>query len=215
MKLENQLNNIDIENILTIRAFEESLLELFKNGHIGGTVHTCVGQEINPVVISKFTKEGDYFLSNHRGHGHFLAFNDFNHEKMFKEILGRNDGCSKGIGGSQHLASTNFLSNGIQEGMTPVATGLSYGLKFRKINEETNSSNCVFVFIAVGTPMGDDGSADLQYVLAVAKSIGETMQKRLVVVDKSTVPIGTADKVKATIRKELDHRGISIEFEVV
>jgi UDPglucose 6-dehydrogenase len=48
------------------------------------------------------------------------------------------------------------------------------------------------VFIAVGTPMGDDGSADLQYVLSVAKEIGQKMQKRLVVVDKSTVPVGTA-----------------------
>ena len=71
------------------------------------------------------------------------------------------------------------------------------------------------VFIAVGTPMGDDGSADLQYVLAVAKSIGKKMQKRLVVVDKSTVPIGTADKVKATIEKELEKRNVSIEFDVV
>jgi UDPglucose 6-dehydrogenase len=71
------------------------------------------------------------------------------------------------------------------------------------------------VFIAVGTPMGDDGSADLQYVLAVAKSIGTKMQKRLVVVDKSTVPIGTADKVKATIQQELDSRATQIEFDVV
>ena len=66
--------------------------------------------------------------------------------------------------------------------------------------------NSEIAFIAVGTPMGDDGSADLQYVLAVAKSIGQSMQKRLIVVDKSTVPIGTADKVKATIQKELDIR---------
>ena len=71
------------------------------------------------------------------------------------------------------------------------------------------------VFIAVGTPMGDDGSADLQYVLAVAKSIGQFMHQRLIIVDKSTVPIGTADKVKATIQKELDNRNISIEFDVV
>lgn len=71
------------------------------------------------------------------------------------------------------------------------------------------------VFIAVGTPMGDDGSADLQYVLAVAKSIGQTMQKRLVVVDKSTVPIGTADKVKATIQKELQERELEMQFDVV
>jgi UDPglucose 6-dehydrogenase len=70
-------------------------------------------------------------------------------------------------------------------------------------------------FIAVGTPMGDDGSADLQYVLAVAKSIGETMQKRLVVVDKSTVPIGTADKVKIIIKQELNKRKVDIKFHVV
>ena len=76
-------------------------------------------------------------------------------------------------------------------------------------------SDAEIVFIAVGTPMGDDGSADLQYVLAVAKSIGETMVKELVVVDKSTVPIGTADKVKATIQRELDKRGVQLKFHVV
>ena len=75
--------------------------------------------------------------------------------------------------------------------------------------------NSEIAFIAVGTPMGEDGSADLQYVLAVAKSIGQSMQKRLIVVDKSTVPIGTADKVKATIQKELDARGSDLAFEVV
>lgn len=70
-------------------------------------------------------------------------------------------------------------------------------------------------FIAVGTPMGDDGSADLQYVLSVAKSIGQTMQGKLIVVDKSTVPVGTADKVKATIEAELNKRGVNFEFHVV
>ncbi|MCK5815835.1 MAG: UDP-glucose/GDP-mannose dehydrogenase family protein [Flavobacteriaceae bacterium] len=71
------------------------------------------------------------------------------------------------------------------------------------------------VFIAVGTPMGADGSADLQYVLAVAKQIGQTMQKPLVIVDKSTVPVGTADKVKKTVQNELDKRGVSLDFHVV
>jgi len=75
--------------------------------------------------------------------------------------------------------------------------------------------NSEIAFLAVGTPMGDDGSADLQYVLAVAKSIGQSMQKRLIVVDKSTVPIGTADKVKATIQKELDVRNSDLQFDVV
>ena len=73
-----------------------------------------------------------------------------------------------------------------------------------KLHEALKSSE--IAFIAVGTPMGDDGSADLQYVLAVAKSIGQSMQKRLIIVDKSTVPIGTADKVKDVIQKELDIR---------
>jgi len=71
------------------------------------------------------------------------------------------------------------------------------------------------IFIAVGTPMGDDGSADLQYVLAVAKSIGEAIQKRIIIVDKSTVPVGTADKVKEVIQHELDNRDVSITFDVV
>lgn len=70
-------------------------------------------------------------------------------------------------------------------------------------------------FIAVGTPMGQDGSADLQYVLAVAKTIGQNMQSYMVVVDKSTVPVGTAEKVRATIQQELDNRGVNIEFDVV
>ena len=86
---------------------------------------------------------------------------------------------------------------------------------FFTTNLGSSISDAEIVFIAVGTPMGDDGSADLQYVLAVAKSIGETMQKRLVIVDKSTVPIGTADKVKATIQAELDKRGEDIAFSVV
>jgi len=75
--------------------------------------------------------------------------------------------------------------------------------------------NSEIAFIAVGTPMGEDGSADLKYVLTVAKSIGQLMQKRLIVVDKSTVPIGTADKVRATIQKELELRNSDLQFDVV
>ena len=71
------------------------------------------------------------------------------------------------------------------------------------------------VFIAVGTPMGDDGSADLQYVLSVAKEIGQHMIHDLVVVDKSTVPVGTADKVKRAIQLELDNRNSLLKFHVV
>ena len=71
------------------------------------------------------------------------------------------------------------------------------------------------VFIAVGTPMGEDGSADLQYVTAVAREIGQSMNSELVVVDKSTVPVGTADKVRKAIQTELDKRASSLQFHVV
>ena len=71
------------------------------------------------------------------------------------------------------------------------------------------------VFIAVGTPPDEDGSADLQYVLAVAETIGRHLQRPTVVVDKSTVPVGTADKVGAKIAEALAERGAKIAFDVV
>lgn len=71
------------------------------------------------------------------------------------------------------------------------------------------------VFIAVGTPPDEDGSADLQYVLAVARTIGTHMDRPLVVVNKSTVPVGTADKVRAAIAKVLSERDAAIDFDVV
>jgi nucleotide sugar dehydrogenase len=70
-------------------------------------------------------------------------------------------------------------------------------------------------FIAVGTPPDEDGSADLQYVVAAARSIGKHMDEYKVVVDKSTVPVGTADKVRAAVKEELDQRGSKLEFAVV
>ena len=112
----------------------------------------------------------------------------------------------------------------LKEGIIPIfEPGLEHmilsNLKKKNLFFTTNLSKAIsdaeIVFIAVGTPMLDDGAADLQYVFAVAKSIGETMQKRLIVVDKSTVPIGTADKVKATIQFELDRRNVDFEFDVV
>ena len=86
-----------------------------------------------------------------------------------------------------------------------------------KFSVEINDTLSVaeVVFIAVGTPMGDDGSADLKYVLQVAQSIGANMQHHLVIVDKSTVPVGTADKVKETIQSALDHRDSALTFNVV
>ena len=81
------------------------------------------------------------------------------------------------------------------------------------IKEALDSSN--ICFIAVGTPMGEDGSADLQYVLAVAKAIGENMKSHTYVIDKSTVPIGTADRVREVIQEALNGRNSDLTFDVI
>ena len=98
----------------------------------------------------------------------------------------------------------NMVLKNVKNNSLHFSTKLNDGLKKAEI-----------VFIAVGTPMGDDGSADLQYVLSVAKQIGEEMQNPIIVVNKSTVPVGTGDKVRETIQQELDKRGLNIEFYVV
>ena len=81
------------------------------------------------------------------------------------------------------------------------------------IKEALEKTNVMF--IAVGTPMGEDGSADLRHVLDVAQSIGKFMTHDMIVVDKSTVPVGTAEKVKATIQEELKKRGVAYKVSVV
>jgi UDPglucose 6-dehydrogenase len=96
-----------------------------------------------------------------------------------------------------------------------VLAGLACGrLKFTTSLPEAIKGSEV-CFIAVGTPPGEDGSADLRYVLAVAKEIGQNIDKYLCVVNKSTVPVGTAGKVRAAIQAELAGRGVAVEFDVV
>lgn len=87
-------------------------------------------------------------------------------------------------------------------------------LRFTTSLPEAMSDSNVY-FIAVGTPPGEDGSADLQYVLAVAREIGRNLQEYAVVIDKSTVPVGTAEKVRAAIGEELGRRGVQLHFDVV
>jgi UDPglucose 6-dehydrogenase len=101
--------------------------------------------------------------------------------------------------GLDSVVQRNFEA-GRLEFTTDIAAGVSHGL---------------FQFIAVGTPPDEDGSADLQHVLAVATAIGENMDDYRIVVDKSTVPVGTADKVRSRIQAVLDGREAGPEFDVV
>ena len=96
-----------------------------------------------------------------------------------------------------------MVSNNLEEGRLHFSTSLKDNLK-----------DAEAVFIAVGTPPGEDGSADLKYVLAVAREIGQHMSDYLVVVTKSTVPVGTAKKVKDAVQSELDKRGANLSFDV-
>ena len=114
--------------------------------------------------------------------------------------------------------------DGLKKGIIPIYEPGLEAMVQRNIDSKTLhfSTNlakhlvkCDIAFIAVGTPMGDDGSADLKYVLQVAKEIGQNMQHTLIIVDKSTVPVGTADKVKQTIQSELEVRKLNIDFQVV
>ena len=114
--------------------------------------------------------------------------------------------------------------NNLKEGVIPIyEPGLSKmvkeNIKKENINFTTNLESGIkgaeIVFIAVGTPMGADGSADLKYVLSVAKEIGEKMQNNIIIVDKSTVPVGTADKVRSVVESELKKRNSNLSFDIV
>jgi UDPglucose 6-dehydrogenase len=103
-----------------------------------------------------------------------------------------------------------------EPGLTPlVMQNYESGrLKF-STNAEEGVNHGTMQFIAVGTPPDEDGSADLKYVTAVARTIAEHMQDHKVVIDKSTVPVGTADRVRAVMEETLKARGAEIAFDVV
>ena len=112
------------------------------------------------------------------------------------------------------------LKNGIlpidEKGLEEqVENGMKHKLLHFTTDYDETLGNSEIIFVAVGTPPGDDGSADLRYVESVAHEIGKRMKHPLIVADKSTVPVGTADKVKSIIQEELDQRGEKIEFHVV
>lgn len=120
-----------LDQMLLIRTVEERLLQLFSEGRLFGTTHTCIGQECCAVgVVGALDRDRDILFSNHRCHGHFLAYTD-DPELLLAEIMGRVTGASGGRGGSQHLCARNFYSNGIQGGIAPVAAGMALAEKHK------------------------------------------------------------------------------------
>ena len=111
----------------------------------------------------------------------------------------------------------------LQKGIIPIyENGLEEmvlrNMKAKRLKFTTSLESCLddveVIFSAVGTPPDEDGSADLKYVLEVARTIGRNMKQYKLVVTKSTVPVGTAPKVRAVIQEELDKRGVKVDFDV-
>lgn len=137
-------NRNEIERALRIRAVETALINLFGKGRLHGTIHTCVGQEFSGALLGKHLREGDFVTSNHRCHGHFIAATG-DWRGLVDEIVGNRDGVCAGVGSSQHLCAPNFISNGQQGGLLPVAAGVALDRKAR------GARQAVISFIGEGT----------------------------------------------------------------
>jgi len=134
-----------LELAVLIRAVEERLLQLFAEGKVAGTTHTCIGQELSAVMLAdSLDRERDIVFSNHRCHGHFVAWTG-DVEGLIAEVMGRRTGVCRGIGGSQHLCARQFFSNGVQGGIVPVSAGIAYAQKLSR------SGGIVAVCIGDGT----------------------------------------------------------------
>ncbi len=128
---------------ILIRSVENKLLQLFSEGKLNGTVHTCVGQEFSALAFAGQLSNKDIVFSNHRCHGHYISFTG-DYEGLLAELMGKRSGVCSGIGGSQHLCKDNFYSNGIQGGIVPVAAGMALAAKLN------GNRNIVVVYIGEG-----------------------------------------------------------------
>lgn len=136
--------------MLLIRRFEERALAEFSTGKLFGTTHAYIGQEADAAAIFSLLDPGDVIFSNHRCHGHFLAYGELCQEpdaayRLSAELMGKATGLVGGRGGSQHIHWRNFYSNGIQGGIVPVATGMALAEKAK------NTGQIAIVFIGDGT----------------------------------------------------------------
>ena len=132
--------------MLLIRRFEQRVEKVFLKGAVSGTCHTCIGQEATAVGACAAIEPSDYVVSNHRGHGHFIAKGG-DLKRLMAEMYGKVDGYSRGRGGSQHMAcfDIGFLgSNGITAGGLPIATGAALALK------RQGKSHVVLAFLGDG-----------------------------------------------------------------
>lgn len=115
-------------DLVRIRYFEEHVLGEFPRGLFFGTTHTYIGQEANAVGVLASLQPGDVVVSNHRCHGHFLAYGG-PMDGLAAELMGRSSGVCSGRGGSQHIQWRDFYANGILGGTVPLAVGMALAEK--------------------------------------------------------------------------------------
>ncbi len=137
-------NALPYREMLRIRQFETLLTDQFPSGIFPGTTHTSLGQEANAVGVLSHLGADDIVVSNHRCHGHFLAYGG-DPQALFAELMGKPGGVCKGIGGSQHLHWRNFYSSGVQGGTVAMAAGMAMAEK------RLASGNIVVDFMGDGT----------------------------------------------------------------
>lgn len=133
--------------MLRIRRFEERVLDWFPRGVFFGTTHTYIGQEADAVGVMGALAADDIVVSNHRCHGHFLAYGG-SMEALAGELMGRTSGVAGGRGGSQHVQWRSFYANGILGGTLPLAAGMALAEKAKQ------SENIVVAFTGDGA-MGE------------------------------------------------------------
>ncbi|PJF39616.1 MAG: pyruvate dehydrogenase [Phototrophicales bacterium] len=134
------------QQALLIRKTEERLLLAAESGELMGTTHCCIGQEANAVALCSQLLEGDFVTSNHRCHGHYIALTD-DVEGLVAEVFGRSTGVMGGRGGSQHLLTPRFLSNGILGGTAPIAAGIALSNKLAQENSEQSDNHTAHIVV--------------------------------------------------------------------
>lgn len=127
---------MDIYNVykecFLIRAFEKKVEKEFELGKMRGTTHGCIGQEIIPVLVMNIIdRENDYITGTHRCHGQVLAYTRDPY-KLACEMMGKVDGYNCGMGGSQHIKTEKYITNGVTGGMAAVGVGMALSLKLNK-----------------------------------------------------------------------------------
>jgi len=120
-----------VRQAVRVRVLERLLLELFNEGSLFGTVHTCLGQEFCAAALHPHLKPGqDAFFATHRGHGHYLCHGG-PPEDFLAELMGREGALCNGCGGTQNLAYKRFFSAGIQGGSAPIGVGYAWAMARR------------------------------------------------------------------------------------